>query len=222
MTFSNEWDGIYRKKEQMSSWPWSDLISLVHRHCDLLISNKGNVLELGCGAGANIPFFKALGVNYFGIDGSEAVINHVKERHPELQQQIICEDFTAIYPFDTKFDLIFDRAALTHNNCKAIQRTLDTARKFLNYGGIYIGVDYFSSKHSDFSNGYQIDDLFTRNGYVDGQFIGCGKVHFFDELHIRELFTEYEIVYLSEKVVHELEPKGRNQFASWNIVARKI
>lgn len=222
MAFSTEWDSIYRKHEQMTSWPWTDLISLVHRHCIHLVSNKGNALELGCGSGANIPFFKALGVNYFGIDGSQAVINHLRERYPELQQQIICEDFTVIQPFDMKYDLIFDRAAVTHNNSKSIQRTLDIALNSLNFGGTYIGVDYFSTKHSDFNKGSPMDDPFTRNGYVEGQFTGCGNVHFFNEAHIRDLFNDYEIIYLSEKIVREFEPKGTKQFASWNIVARKI
>jgi len=52
---------------------FSDLISYVMRYARP--SGKGcRVLELGCGAGANIPFFKSLGAEYFGIEGSGAVV----------------------------------------------------------------------------------------------------------------------------------------------------
>lgn len=222
MSFSNEWNEIYLNNEQMSTWPWSDLVSLVHRYGDNLISTKGNVLELGCGAGANIPFFRALGINYYCVDGSPSIINYLKFKYPELSNQIVCADFTKSQPFNKKYDLIFDRAALTHNNTASIKCALDSANKSLNSGGIYIGVDYFSTKHSDFDNGSEIDDPFTRSGYADGQFVGCGKVHFFDESHIREIFSDFEIIYLSEKVVRELGQKEKDRFASWNIVAKKV
>ena len=43
----------YKEKLQMSIWPWSDLVTAVMR---LRLPASTRVLELGCGAGANIPF----------------------------------------------------------------------------------------------------------------------------------------------------------------------
>lgn len=58
MGFSTEWEQTYKSNAQLSVWPWSEVISLTHRFCDL---NKDLiVLELGCGAGANIPYFMSL------------------------------------------------------------------------------------------------------------------------------------------------------------------
>ena len=54
MGFSAEWEKQYQKNQQMSIWPWSDLISYVMRYTKINASYK--VLEIGCGAGANIPF----------------------------------------------------------------------------------------------------------------------------------------------------------------------
>ena len=51
--FSIEWDQRYKENLQMSIWPWSDLVSAVMR---LRLPASTRVLELGCGAGANIPF----------------------------------------------------------------------------------------------------------------------------------------------------------------------
>ena len=53
MSFSNEWENRYKAKTHLSIWPWSDLVSLVMRHKP--IKENFKVLELGCGAGANIP-----------------------------------------------------------------------------------------------------------------------------------------------------------------------
>ena len=58
MNFSKEWEERYRENTHLSVWPWSNLISYVMRYARP--ENKDfSVLELGCGAGANIPFFSA-------------------------------------------------------------------------------------------------------------------------------------------------------------------
>ena len=59
MTFSQEWDNRFKENKNISIWPWSDLVSFVMRYAKP--SNpQFRVLELGCGAGANIPFFLSL------------------------------------------------------------------------------------------------------------------------------------------------------------------
>ena len=68
--FSTEWEDIYLNGEQLTSWPWSDVISLMHRYCKDVVSKKSVVFELGCGVGPNIPFIQSLGMNYYGVDGS--------------------------------------------------------------------------------------------------------------------------------------------------------
>ena len=53
-------------KKHLSVWPWSDLISLCSRYHKL--KKSSSVLEIGCGVGANIPFFLSKNINYHGID----------------------------------------------------------------------------------------------------------------------------------------------------------
>jgi len=220
MAFSEEWDAIYSDNNQLSVWPWSDVVSLVHRHCRNIIAG-GDVFEMGCGAGANIPFFRALGVKYFGIEGSPTIVKQLHERYPDMRQQIICGDFTVRRPFDRDFDLVLDRSSITHNNTNSIVRTLDTVLKLLKPGGLFIGVDWFSKDHSDAEKGMLVDDNFTRTDFFAGQFKGVGKVHFSDERHLRQLFNDFEIIYLVEKQERRFEPVDNYRFASWNIVARK-
>ncbi|OVE82788.1 hypothetical protein BVY03_00080, partial [bacterium K02(2017)] len=114
MGFSNGWETAYQNNQHMSVWPWADLISYVMRYCRPQ-DKKLNVLELGCGAGANIPFFETLNVDYHAIEGSRTAVDSLHQKFPHLAKNIICDDFTKNIPFKKSFDLIFDRSALTHN-----------------------------------------------------------------------------------------------------------
>ena len=124
MSFSKEWDDRYRANTHLSIWPWSDLVSYVMRYTQPQKINGCNVLELGCGAGANIPFFKHLAINYFGIEGSPSVVAFLKEKFPEYSENIRSADFTREIPFDESFDIVIDRASLTHNDTESIIRCL--------------------------------------------------------------------------------------------------
>lgn len=223
MVFSKQWNKLYSNKTHMSVWPWSDVVSLVHQYCKLLMSKPQNikVLEVGSGAGANIPLFKNLGFNYFGIEGSHSMVKQLHEWFPDLKNQIICKDFTKIQPFNFNFDLILDRAAITHNDTKSIKTTLEFVNDSLKKNGLFIGVDWFSKNHSDSKNGILVDDKFTRTNFLEGGFVGVGKVHFSSLLHLKELLKNFEIIYLEEKVIKHHVPTIEKQFGSFNFVVKK-
>jgi len=222
--FSEQWDDVYIRNEQNTSWPWSDLVSLVHRYGKNIINkNHPKVLELGCGPGANIDFLLSLNFSYFAIEGSKEIVGKLHNKYPSLIKQITIGDFSnkESFPYFDFFDLIVDRAALTHNNQKSIESSLSLILNSLLPGGFFIGVDWFSVNHSDSSLGETGGDLNTRNKITSGQFSGVGNVHFSDEAHLRKLFLEFDILLLEEKVLKKHEPKNEHQFSSWNIVARR-
>jgi SAM-dependent methyltransferase len=222
MGFSQEWEERYADNTHLSVWPWSDIVSLVHRHCKLLIAAKGTrVLELGCGAGANIPFFLALGMDYYAIEGSQVIVTQLHQRYPNLVHNIRVGDFTADQPFDGNFDLVIDRGSLTCNNASSIKNALKIIFSALRPGGLFIGSDLYSTNHKDYLDAEIVDDKYTRTNFTKGHLIGTGKVHFFDETHLRYLFSKFEILFMEEKLKRQFEPLDDNQFASWNIVARK-
>lgn len=222
MGFSTEWEQRYAENTHLSVWPWSDVVSLVHRHCKPIIATGGGrVLELGCGAGANIPFFRALEMDYYAIEGSPTIVKQLHHRYPDLAEKIRLGDFTSDQWFEGDFDLVIDRASLTHNNDPSIRGALRKILNALKPGGMFIGSDWFSRNHTDFSAGQQVDDEYTRTNYTEGQFTGTGKVHFSDEAHLRDLFSRFQIAFMEEKLIRRREPSDNHQFASYNIVARR-
>jgi SAM-dependent methyltransferase len=222
MSFSEEWDEVYRASGHLSVWPWSDVVSYVHRYAKPS-AGFSRVLEFGCGPGANIPFFLKLGVHYFAMDGSAAIVDAVKTRYPEIAEQIAVGDFTQIVPFDGSFDLVLDRASLIHNTTAGIAAGLDIAFQKLRIGGKFIGIDWFSEKHTAASQGDLVDQH-TRSGLPPtSSLFGIGKVHFCDEAHLIGLLegAGFEIERLEHKRFDPAIPHGLETVAVWNFVAVK-
>lgn len=219
MGFSNEWDDKYQDNTQMSVWPWTNLVSLVMRNKPQKRNFK--VLELGCGAGANIPFFISLEADYFSVEGSKTIVDNLHQRFPHLKDNIVVGDFTDFIP-EVQFDLIVDRASLTHNHEESIIKSLKKCHERLNVGGKYIGVDWFSTHHSDYSKGVQAEDIWTRKDMFGCGFEGTGRVHFSDQNHLMVLFKEFKVKSLSHSVLSEKIPALNTNVATWNFVMEKV
>ncbi|MEK9569873.1 MAG: hypothetical protein VW124_12760, partial [Paracoccaceae bacterium] len=129
-------------------------------------------------------------------------------------------DFTDFIP-DVYFDLIVDRASLTCNHEESIIRCIRRCYDRLNIGGKYIGVDWFSTEHSDYLKGVQAEDIWTRKDMVGSGFEGTGRAHFSDQGHILDLFNEFEVKSLSHSLLDEKLPMSDANVATWNFVMEK-
>jgi|TARA_B110000438_G_scaffold223948_1_gene217637 SAM-dependent methyltransferase len=219
MSFSNEWDIRYKEGTHMSLWPWSDLVSFVMHH-SYSNNHSFRVLELGCGSGANIPFFKSLKIDYYGIDGSKTIIKKLVNKFPDLQDKIIVGDFSENIPFHKKFDLIVDRAAITHNNSYGIKCSLQNVYEQLKNKGKFIGIDWFSTKHPDYQKGKKTNDKFTKNYFSKGDFKNVGSVHFSNKKNLIDFFHNFRLLVLEQKIIVD-ELNHEKIYGGWNIVAEK-
>ncbi|MBF0492098.1 MAG: class I SAM-dependent methyltransferase [Deltaproteobacteria bacterium] len=221
MTFSNEWNERYQENTHLSIFPWSDLVSLVMRNASSL-KKSFRVLEIGCGAGANIPLFMHLEADYYAIEGSSHIVEKLKLQYPQLKGKILAGDFTQPLPFEGPFQLIIDRGALTHNATAAILSTIKRLYDLLDVNGKFIGVDWFSTEHSEYPKGLPEEDIYTRSHFTKGQFAKLGRVHFSDVQHLKDLFKIFHIEYLAHKIKKQLIPDQSFTLATWDLVATKI
>ena len=221
MSFSKEWDYIYSANAHLSIWPWSDVVSYVYRYAKPA-DGFHRVVELGCGAGANIPLFVKFKADYYGIDGSPAVVAMLHKSFPELKDKIVVGDFTQAIPFDGLFDMVLDRSSLTHNTTAAIQKTLHMIMGRLREGGKFIGIDWFSTANPAAKMGEAVDSH-TRANISSGQFEGLGAVHFSDQDHILELLTAagFRVERLEHKKNDTVIPGNVTPMGWWNFVAVK-
>lgn len=213
-----EWDRVYRAGKQLSVFPWSDVVSYVKRYVP--IREKMRVLELGFGAGANISFFRSLNADYWGIEGSRCITDKVKEAHPYYAEHLFCGNFFENELPEGSFDLILDRGSTYASTEDRIIQLFKRCRNKLTANGILIGIDWFSTKHSDYNNPEcEVVDELTRKNYRSGQFKDSGIVHFCDEKCIRErILAGYSIKVLEHKTSEMLFPEKKT-CAMFNVMA---
>ena len=197
--FSEEWESIYSKGLQNSIWPWSDLVSRVMRTAkdERLNLESVNVLELGCGAGANVAFFGALESRYHGIDGSASTIVGLQNRFKENKKIKFSKmDFTKELP-DECFNLFIDRSSVTHNTTDAIRNTLALCGKKAEKGAIFLGFDWFSTLHSDYAFGKTLGDKYI----TEAKYIELKNNNFLERNPIYDVYIcVYEGMITHEKV----------------------
>ncbi len=202
MSFSLDWDLFYATYG-FSQGRYVNLEKMV----GLFVGGGDKMLELGAGSGESIPFFLSVGFGYHGVDGSDTSITRIKKKYPEIADKLAVGDFTRELPFGGDYDLIVDRASVSHNDTQAIESCIDLVHKALKPGGLFISSDWFSTKHSEFQRGEFVDTN-TRTNYPDGQFQGIGKVHFSDEKEIVRLFSKFYGVFLQERSSRRIGPNG--------------
>ena len=221
MSYCNEWEAQCHAGCHMSRWPWTELVTLVMRYAP---PGRGfrRVLELGCGVGANIPFFADLGVDYDSVEGSRTAVAHVHERFPQLSERVAVGDYTDEIPFSGPFDLVADRSSLICNGTESISRCFSLLGPRVRDGSRFIAVDWFAVDHGDYELGQDAGDRYTRNNFSTGCFVGTGDVHFFDRPHLLSFFEGYRVLNLQHRRVLEEGPEGETrQVATWNIVAER-
>jgi ubiquinone/menaquinone biosynthesis C-methylase UbiE len=221
MPAGDAWETLYKAGLHGSVWPWSDMVSLFMRH----VRPDGNpieVLELGVGAGANIPFVLSIGGRMSGIDRSETAIARLRERFADDDRvQFVVGDFTRSISFAQSFDVVIDRASITHNDERGIRDAVSLIHQQMKPGGWLICVTLFSRDMDEFLRGSASLDEWTRSDIESGPLAGTGIAHFWSQEHIAEVFSSFEIVTLEEHKVRHLVPDSKGGVAYYNLVARK-
>lgn len=226
--WSPEWEfNRYARGTQFARYVWSDVVSLTFQY---LLGPRAEtprdhmtVLELGCGAGANLLFFAKEGLHVTGVDGSESAIHMA---HDSLGKEGFTgdcrvHDFANALPFpDGSFDLVLDRAALPHNSLAVIDRTVQEVHRVLKPQGMFLMVDFYSTAHPNYQEGKEIEGN-TKTDIGFGMFQGIGTIHFTSEDELRRLLWRFNISHMAHTVSNYIVPDASYGTAQFNVVAVK-
>jgi len=191
------WEDIYSSGEQLNIWPYSEVVSGVLS--SLRPKDKPSTmrfLEVGCGAGNNLWFAGRAGFQVSGIDISESAIQFARRR---LEQEGVCADDLhtgdiSSLPWDGQyFDVVVDRAALTHVSYSEIDVVLNEIARVLKPGGRFFSFTLFGLSHPDRKYGKEVAPN-TYDHFTQGMFKRVGRTTFFDMPGIVHLFRSFSDV----------------------------
>jgi len=177
-----------------------------------LKDQKGKMLDLGCGKGADSMFFHYKGFQVTALDFSQNAISTFNQIQQEkgLFISALVKDFTEelIYE-DESFDVVYSRISLNYFTDEVTRGIFAEMRRVLKSEGLLI-FQVKSVSDKDYGQGTQVDDDVFEKDDVPGY-----KRHFFSQAYVENLLSgDYEIVVLQELNI----PNGN---AYLNVIAKK-
>jgi SAM-dependent methyltransferase len=208
-SFDPFWNEHYAKGK-FPRCPYDVVFSFIYRNINKDVARSSiRILEVGCGAGNNIWFGAKEGFLMTGIDGSREAIEYARNRliKDGLNADLTVGDFTSLpYPANS-FDLVFDRAGLTHCGFSQAKKAVQEIHRVLTPGGKFF-FNAYSKSHSTAQSGHLIED----NLVVDansGSISGFGQICFYSKNQIKELFPlPWQIESIKHMVVTEVLSEG--------------
>lgn len=151
----NQWNSVaskYMKDQERSEFVESNkrVVQARFKHF-----NGEKVLDLGCGYGFFTDYFRSIGADAIGIDGSEKMIELARDRYPITEFSVM--DITMPFAFENnQFDVVFSNQVLM--DIKDIDFVFSECKRILKTGGIL----YYSIVHPAFYDCHWQKD---ENGY---------------------------------------------------------
>ena len=215
MSFDKNWEKlVYKQSLQINRYPFDWIVSSTFNQIKRF--NKKKVLELGCGTGNNLRFFRDLNFKeIIGVDGSKTAIKLAKKNIKNKKIKLIQNDFSKINFKSNYFDLIVDRGSITHNPKKEINQIFDKLYKFLKKDGLFLST-IFSSRH--YGNFIKIknksfkDEINSKEGLTTS---------FFNQREIKNLFSKFKIISLQLEEKKSFIPNNKKNSAWWLIISKK-
>ena len=185
--FDKNWETLIYKK---NNYPFDWIVSSTKKY--IKNCKKKKVIELGCGTGNNLMFFKKNGFKIIeGIEGSKTASSIAKNRFKKQKNVIIFnKDFSRFIFRKENYDLFIDRISLTHNKKQNIKEIIDKI--------------YFSLKQKVFFLAFLVKNIMhiqKKNTFFKKEIRSKSRLitSFLDLKDIRIIFKKFKLVSL----IHE-------------------
>jgi ubiquinone/menaquinone biosynthesis C-methylase UbiE len=218
------WDSVW--EEIFSSRPWGkypseDVIRFVARnYYQVLNRDSVQILEVGCGTGANLWYVAREGFAAYGIDGSSTALRICRDRMdaevPGWKGALTTGDVCNLAWEDEFFDAVIDNECIYANQYDDARKIYKEIHRVLKPGG-----KLFSKT---FASGSEGDGTGTKVGHnawlaAKGPLAGKGVSRFTAESEFDGLLTPLKIVSIER--VSRSEANRSAEVAEWVINAEK-
>jgi SAM-dependent methyltransferase len=219
------WNEIFGRGERVEEWPEGP----VQRFVSLLEASFSKrpilVWDLCCGAGRHAVAIAERGHRVFASDESPNALALLRERltRSGLVAEVAMADMSECPWSDVRFHGVLAWDALHHNVISQIRTSVDTVHQHLVPGGFFL-VTLKSTKADSFGKGKEIEP----GTFVQESGLESGiPHHYFDESGIRELFADWALAVLAERVCAYRE-RGQHflavnpfDYTTWCVLGRK-
>ena len=138
------WDVIF-KNNKWGTYPGEELIRFISRkYIKGENRSKIKILELGCGAGANLWFLSREGFDCYGVDGSKHAIRQANEllKKENLKAKIELGDVSNLEFDNNYFDCVIDIECIYSNNLSDTEKILDETFRVLKPFGLFFSKTF--------------------------------------------------------------------------------
>ena len=204
----------------MNNIPYKFWLYYIKEILKLIDYNPQNLLDVACGTGTMTKEFKDAGLEVFGIDLSEGMIEHAKKKYPDIDFKVCnASDFDLYKTFDLAISLFDSLNYITEK--LDLQNAFISINKHLNPNG-YLIFDV-NTIYALSNNFFQQTNLETDNyphyvwkPYWDKSTRICtvnmtfeckdenGDIMSFKETHLQKGYQISELAYMLEKAGFEV------------------
>ena len=188
-SFDDKWEEIHASQEQ-GKYPPEHVIRFVARNFYSKDRKSVNILDFGCGAGANTWYLCREKFNVYAFDGSKSAVNKVNAmlEREGLKANVSVADGMQLDYSDNYFDAIIDNVSIYCNYYENINAMYEKCYKLLKNDGLLYTV-CFGKKTDGYKTGNEIEKD-TYQNMTCGHLMDRGMCHFFDVESLRDTLCE--------------------------------
>ena len=214
-------DPVWEKLHSSRHWgkyPADDVIrTLMRQFPDPEQRAQTAVLELGCGAGANLTFLLQEGFQVHAVDGAPSAIAKSRAHvatyaRPGQACELRVADFKKLDYANARFDVVVDCLAVYANPMETVRTAVAEARRVLKPGG-YFYSSVFGSRTFGAASGGLLEPGTLENPTA-GPCKDLGTSHFFTEAELRTLYAGWASLTL-RRVVTDIPGDATSVIEEW-------
>jgi SAM-dependent methyltransferase len=221
--FDPRWEEMYEAGRALNRYPWDVVVNFVHGYAPRERPRQTvTIAEVGCGTASNLWFAAREGFTVAGIDGSAAAIEYARERFvaEELKGDLRIGDFAELPWPAEHFDLVIDRAALTHTSRSTASAAIAEVRRVLRPGGRFLFTPH-GAGHDGVAFGVRGPDGLTLD-ISEGPLAGMPQTYLYDLAGIHAVLDGgWHLLSVQRVETVEKLPSNCGRRVGWQVIAER-